>query len=76
MNKYIHLLVILFLCLVALAMSAIGIQFYNKCKSIQDDDTMTHDRNFLIVTLGVSMLIGGVVTYRTFRKTSNNFNNV
>lgn len=76
MNKYVSLVLTLVLCLVALAMSAIGIQFYNKCKSIQDDDTMKHDRNFLIATLVASMLIGGFVTYRTFRKTSNKFNNV
>ena len=73
MNKYLHLLVILFLCLVALAMSSVGIQFYNKCKSLHDDNTMKNDRDFLIVTLIASMIVGGVFIYRTvFTSTNNN----
>lgn len=67
MDKYIHFLVILFLCFVALAMSSIGIQFYDKCKSLHDDDNMRNNLIFLIATLVVSVIVGGVVTYRTFR---------
>lgn len=39
-----------------IAASAIGIQYYNKCKDLQEDDAMKRNRNFLIFILILSIL--------------------
>ena len=54
-----------------IAATAIGIQYYNKCDKLQDDDAMKRNRNFLIAILVMSILAMLVFMFFAFKKSKN-----
>jgi len=51
-----------------IAATAIGIQYYNKCKTLQEDPAMKRNRNFLIAIMVMSILSMLTFMYFAFKK--------
>ena len=51
-----------------IAATAIGIQYYNKCKPLHEDAAMKRNRNFLIAIMVMSILAMLVLGYLGFKK--------
>lgn len=63
-NKYLIMFIVLAIGVMGIAMGSIGIQYYNKCGELQEDDKMKRNRNFLIIMLVVSVLMTLYSLYR------------
>jgi xanthine/uracil permease len=58
------LILTVIIAILGIAMGSIGIQYYNKCPTLQDDSSMKRNRNFLIamLVLMVILLVGAIGT--------------